>query len=72
MQSTPEAPVFLIPEAIHCNDLSVKNAEVNQGIRTAQTEMIRLVKKWVADFPQKEGHPVRQKSEGTVQPVTYR
>ncbi|KAK0652468.1 putative serine peptidase [Cercophora newfieldiana] len=55
MQSTPEAPVFVIPEAIHCNDLSVRNAEANGAIRTAQTEMIAIMKKWVGEFPKKGG-----------------
>ncbi|KAK0619056.1 putative serine peptidase [Immersiella caudata] len=54
MQSTPEAPVFLIPEAIHCNDLSVRNAEANEAIRTAQTEMIGIMRKWLAEYPRKE------------------
>jgi hypothetical protein len=33
----------------------VRNAEANEAIRTAQTEMIGIVKKWVADFPKKDG-----------------
>lgn len=54
LQSTPEVPVFVIPDAIHCNDLSVKNAESNAAIGSAQTEMIVIMKKWVAEFPEKK------------------
>ncbi|KAK4443213.1 putative serine peptidase [Podospora aff. communis PSN243] len=58
MPSTPEAPVFVLPEAIHCNELLMRNADANEAIRTAQIEMIGIMKKWLADWPSKQASAV--------------
>lgn len=43
--------MFVLQNGIHCNDLTVRNAEADEGIRKAHTEMIRIMKAWVAEFP---------------------
>ncbi|KAK3326755.1 serine carboxypeptidase S28 [Apodospora peruviana] len=50
LKSTPEVPVFLLPGARHCNDLSTKNADANADLRKAHGEMIVQMKEWVGEF----------------------
>jgi len=50
MQSTPEVPVYLLKDAVHCDDLTVRAGDANAGIKKAQTEMIQIMQKWVSEF----------------------
>lgn len=50
MKSTPEVPVYLLKDAVHCDDLTVRSGDANAGIKKAQTEMIQIMQKWVSEF----------------------
>ncbi|KAK1589929.1 serine carboxypeptidase S28 [Colletotrichum navitas] len=50
LQSRPGAPVNLIPGSRHCNDLLIKNAEVNADVKAALTSMVAQLKTWVDEF----------------------
>ncbi len=49
MKSTKEAPVFLMSNSVHCNDLTIRNA-VNEDVAKTQGALVRLVRGWVDDF----------------------
>ncbi|KAH8911725.1 serine carboxypeptidase S28 [Coniochaeta sp. PMI_546] len=48
--SREEAPVSLLRDATHCNDLVVKNGAVNAGVRAAQQSAVATMRKWVDEF----------------------
>ncbi|KAK2023603.1 serine carboxypeptidase S28 [Colletotrichum zoysiae] len=50
LQSRPGAPVELIPGSRHCNDLLIKNAEVNADVKAAVTAEVAQLKTWVDEF----------------------
>ncbi|KAK5659863.1 hypothetical protein OQA88_13326 [Cercophora sp. LCS_1] len=50
MESTPEAPVFVLPGGIHCHDLQWRNGEYSPRIRKIQVEMLDIMKNWVDSF----------------------
>ncbi len=51
LQSTPEAPVFIVPGGIHCSDLLARNGIANAGVQKVIDDVIATVKGWVAEFP---------------------
>lgn len=55
LQSTLEVPVYLLPNAVHCNDLSVRNAQANEDLRKAHEGMIKTMAGWVDDFYEERG-----------------
>ncbi|KAK1830822.1 putative extracellular serine carboxypeptidase [Podospora conica] len=50
MISTPANPVFLIPGAVHGNELRMANGDANAEIRAVQEASIEIMKQWVADY----------------------
>ncbi|KAM3503911.1 hypothetical protein MY10362_003898 [Beauveria mimosiformis] len=50
LQSTENAPVFLLRGAAHCNDYIVKNADFNEDARVLFDEVATKMKKWAAEF----------------------
>ncbi|KAK3326997.1 serine carboxypeptidase S28 [Cercophora scortea] len=50
LQSTPAAPVFLIPGARHCNDLITMSGTVNADIHETQNAVVAQMVRWVDEF----------------------
>lgn len=50
LQSTPQVPVYLLPNGIHCNDLNARNAQANADLKKAHQSMIQTMVKWVDEF----------------------
>ncbi|KAJ5217326.1 hypothetical protein N7468_010334 [Penicillium chermesinum] len=50
LQSTPEAPVNIIPAGIHCSDLSAENGLVNAGVQKVIDTEVAQIKTWVAEY----------------------
>lgn len=55
LQSTPEAPVFVIEGAGHCNDYVTKNAGTPQGKPVFDATLAQF-RTWVADFYTQHPH----------------
>ena len=55
LQSTPEAPVEMLPGAFHCSDLRLSNADANPGIREVVDREIAQIVKWVGEYPGTSG-----------------
>jgi len=53
LQSTPDAPVLVIPGGRHCSDVDVENGRVNAGVAAVQAQEVAYLKKWVAEWPAK-------------------
>ncbi|KKA19721.1 serine peptidase [Rasamsonia emersonii CBS 393.64] len=53
LQSTPQAPLQLIPEGVHCYDLILKNAEANAGVQRVVTNEVAQIKAWVNEYYRK-------------------
>lgn len=72
LQSTPDAPVFVLPKGIHCNDLNARNAQANADLRKAHQSMITIMAKWVDDFYRANGgrgYPGSGKVKKKLSPV---
>lgn len=50
LKSRPGAPVHLIPGSRHCNDLLVRNGDVNADVKAVITAEIDQIKTWVDEF----------------------
>ncbi|KAK0647330.1 putative extracellular serine carboxypeptidase [Lasiodiplodia hormozganensis] len=50
LESTAEAPVFVIPDGIHCSDLLARNGEANAGVQKVIDSEIAQVVTWVAEY----------------------
>ncbi|OJD29219.1 serine peptidase [Diplodia corticola] len=50
LQSTEAAPVFVIPDGIHCSDLLTSNAEANEGVREVVDAVVAQVVAWVGEY----------------------
>lgn len=50
LESTDKVPVFLLPGARHGTDIWLDNALANEGVASAQREMIAIMCKWVGEF----------------------
>lgn len=48
--STRETPVFLVPGARHCNDLTTGSGTANEDMRRAQLRAIAKMVEWVVEF----------------------
>jgi hypothetical protein len=48
-----EHPAFVIPKAAHCNDMIMKNAAVNEGVRKVVDAEVKKMKEWVDAFYKK-------------------
>jgi hypothetical protein len=55
LESTEEAPVFLIPKGIHCSDMFTVNTRVNAGLKKVFDEEVAIMKRWVGEFYQERG-----------------
>ncbi|KAH8895932.1 endoprotease endo-Pro [Thozetella sp. PMI_491] len=51
LQSTSEAPVYVIPGGIHCSDLLARNGAANAGVQKIIDEVVATIKGWVDEFP---------------------
>lgn len=57
LESTKEAPVFVISKAGHCNDIVVENREMNDSARKVIDGIVEQMKEWVDDYyTQKRKH----------------
>lgn len=54
LQSTPKAPVQVIPGGIHCSDLIAGNGVVNAGVQKVIDTEVAVIKGWVDDFYKKK------------------
>ncbi|KAI9742271.1 MAG: hypothetical protein M1818_004171 [Claussenomyces sp. TS43310] len=50
LQSTPEAPVQVIPAGIHCSDLYMGDAKVNAGVQEVVDNEVKQIVEWVNEF----------------------
>lgn len=50
IEPTPDAPSIIIPGGRHCNDLSVKNAVANEGVKKTQDAVIKQIAEWTNEF----------------------
>ncbi|KAF5487287.1 putative extracellular serine carboxypeptidase [Colletotrichum siamense] len=50
LQSRPGAPVHLIPGSRHCNDLLMRNGDVNADMKAVITSEIEQLKTWTEEF----------------------
>ncbi|KAK2608502.1 hypothetical protein QQS21_002964 [Conoideocrella luteorostrata] len=57
LQSTPDAPVWVIPKAAHCNDVLTKNADANPEVRKIVDDILATMKKWVGEYYVGKDHP---------------
>jgi hypothetical protein len=53
LQSTPQAPVQIIPGGFHCSDLLARNGKANAGVQTVIDNEVAQIKAWVAEYYQK-------------------
>ncbi|KAF6807958.1 serine carboxypeptidase S28 [Colletotrichum musicola] len=59
LKSRPGAPVHLIPGSRHCNDLLVRNGDVNADMKAVITAEIEQIKTWVGEFYDGKGKAKR-------------
>lgn len=52
MQSTPEAPIQIIPGGFHCSDLIAKDGLFNNGVKEVIDNEIAQIKAWVDEYYQ--------------------
>jgi hypothetical protein len=50
LESTPSAPVNIIPGGFHCSDLILKNGAVNAGVQAVIDTEIAQIVEWVDEF----------------------
>ncbi|OMP83342.1 putative serine protease K12H4.7 [Diplodia seriata] len=50
LESTAAAPVFMIPEGIHCSDLLARNGEANEGVQAVIDGEVAQIVSWVAEY----------------------
>ncbi|KAH7061304.1 peptidase S28 [Macrophomina phaseolina] len=50
LESTPEAPVFLIPAGIHCSDLLARNGQANEGVQKVIDAEVLQIAQWVSEY----------------------
>jgi hypothetical protein len=55
LQSTPQAPVYVVPGGFHCSDMSMANGEANPGCKSVIDAEIVQLKAWVAEWPGPRG-----------------
>lgn len=65
LESTPDAPVFMIKNASHCQDLRAYN-RVNPGVRKAQDGSIAQIAEWVDEFWATNGKPLQRRNLKTA------
>lgn len=49
-----DRPAYVIPKAAHCNDMIVKNAAVNAGVKKVVDAEVKKMKQWVDEFYKKK------------------
>jgi hypothetical protein len=54
LQSTPQAPVQIIPGGIHCSDMIAGNGVANAGVQKVIDYEVGVMKGWVEDFYKKK------------------
>jgi hypothetical protein len=69
MASTPDHPVILMPEGVHCSDYYQRDWDSNAEVKRTVDEEIRIMRRWVRDFyehgGEANGHPNEQTSGQT-------
>lgn len=50
LQNTTQHPVNMIPAGIHCSDLLLHNARVNEGVQQVVDTEVRQIVEWVGEF----------------------
>lgn len=55
LQSTEQAPVWVIPKAAHCNDLIIENSKHNAELKKIVDAEVAQMKKWVDEFYTEKG-----------------
>ncbi|PNY21899.1 Thymus-specific serine protease [Tolypocladium capitatum] len=55
LESTKQAPVWVLPKASHCNDVIVNNGIANPVIMKIMQEEVVQMKKWVEEFYNNNG-----------------
>ncbi|KAG5995093.1 hypothetical protein E4U43_003115 [Claviceps pusilla] len=50
LKSTPDAPVWVIPNGTHCEDASYKNAQANPALAKIFDEMMVKMHAWIDEF----------------------
>lgn len=50
LESTAEAPVYVIPSGIHCSDLLAQNGVVNSGVQKVIDAEIAQIAQWVSEY----------------------
>lgn len=76
LQSTPEAPVWVIPKAAHCNDMVVANAYANADVARIMQAEVAQISIWVNNFWAQQGRKAKPAREfgnatnSTVAPIT--
>jgi hypothetical protein len=54
LQSTPQAPVEIIPGGIHCSDMIAGNGAVNAGVQKVIDTEVAIMKGWVTEYYNKK------------------
>lgn len=57
LKSTPQAPVFDIPGAAHCNDYVTANAETAEG-KVVFDGILAQFRTWLDEFYERAGHEI--------------
>ncbi|OAA57779.1 Peptidase S28 [Cordyceps fumosorosea ARSEF 2679] len=57
MESTVDAPIFVVPKAAHCSDLVMKNVNTNGPLGEIAHQVIDIIAKWVGEFYEEKGIP---------------
>ncbi|KAF4637979.1 hypothetical protein G7Y89_g115 [Cudoniella acicularis] len=54
LESTPQHPVQVIPNGIHCSDLRLKNGLVNEGVQKVIDNEVAQIVEWVDEHPSRK------------------
>lgn len=54
LESTPEAPVRVMPNGVHCADLSLYQAEGSEAMQVIK-DQVQNMKEWVGEFYKEKG-----------------
>ena len=52
MESTPEAPVLIVPQGVHASDLIAANGAYNEGLQNVIDQAVAQMTTWVAEYYQ--------------------
>lgn len=49
-QSTPEAPIYILPNASHCFDLILENGQLDEGVQDIIDKVVAQMKAWLDEW----------------------